>query len=372
MSYVVHLWEHAAPDTLKAAQALHERLSAMPPPPGNKFGALAQALIQRFPVEVGGAAPSSDAEGGEPAEWVESVPDGNSPGAVYSLAVYGDGIDRLLPFLIDTANALGLTVYDDQAGQVFLPGGWVLDEGGRSVRASVQAEPPATGPLTPALAKAALKEFATAHLKPLGFTCKVDRFGATLRRKTPVGEQVLTIMLADAAGVRISLAAELVANLPPSLAEIVKPQTSIYLALGPCVALRAFAVPVAGDDPWPTFDVAHSDDLRQWLHGYEDMVRTELLPLLDACRTAAGILECDLHGERYVARLKPSLVTLALLRCSGISQTDWQRRVDEYNSRRDHEYRGWVNEQAWLLRRAQQEGPRIAALAACDSQGVVS
>jgi hypothetical protein len=42
MTYVVHLWEHAAPDTLKAAQALHERLSDMPPPNSAKFGELAQ------------------------------------------------------------------------------------------------------------------------------------------------------------------------------------------------------------------------------------------------------------------------------------------------------------------------------------------
>ena len=125
MSYVVHLFEHPGAATLEEATALHGRLSATAAAPNAKFLALAQALIKRFPVEVGGTVD------GQPL-WLESVPDGETGGtAVYSLGLYDGGQTQLLPALVGLALPMGLCVYDEQAGRCYLPGGWALTVEGR-------------------------------------------------------------------------------------------------------------------------------------------------------------------------------------------------------------------------------------------------
>ncbi|MEB0031354.1 hypothetical protein QN372_11395, partial [Undibacterium sp. RTI2.1] len=217
---------------MKTALALHERLSATPSPPNSKFAALAKALIRRFPVEVGGAEDSAEDPCGEPGAWVESRPDGSTDTAVYSMAVYEDGVEVLLPLLIDTATALGLTVYDDQAGQVFLPDGGVLDSEGRIERRVVAPKAVAYEPLSPTIAKAALKTIVAVQLKPFAFRYKVEHGGVSFRRKTPAGEQILYIILRQTSGIHLSLGAELELDLPAELAQIVAPQTSVQLLLG--------------------------------------------------------------------------------------------------------------------------------------------
>ncbi|MFZ6656441.1 hypothetical protein [Undibacterium sp. TJN19] len=331
MTYVIHIWEHAAPDTLKTALALHEHLSATLAPPNTKFAELANALIQRFPVEVGGAEGSTVDSRGEPGAWVEFRPDGITDTAVYSMAVYQDGVDVLLPVLIDTAMALGLTVYDDQAGQVFLPDGGVLGSEGRSERSAVAPQVAVFESLSPTIAKAALKTIVAAQLKPLGFRYKVEHGGVSFRRKTPAGEQILHIILRQTSGIHLSLGAVLELDLPAELAQIVAPQTSVSLLLGPCTAMQQFAIPVPGFDPWPTCELFYPQDLQQWCQLYVDMLDVELLPLLDACKMASGLLDCDDHAEAYPVRLMPSLATLALAKYIGAP--DWPGRVERYRDR---------------------------------------
>ncbi len=95
---------------------MHLRLTTTDAAANPKFAQLARTLMERSPAEVGGCGEVDE-------RWVEGPPDGRTATRVYSLGLYGGGMAQLLPVLVKEATALGLTVYDDQAGCAWLPGG---------------------------------------------------------------------------------------------------------------------------------------------------------------------------------------------------------------------------------------------------------
>jgi hypothetical protein len=208
MSYVVHLWEEAPPANLQDADRLHRQLVRTPAAANPKFAQLARAVIERFPVEVGG-------RGGTVAEWVESPPDGQTDTRVYSLGLYEEGITLLLPVLVELATGLGLSVYDDRAGRAYLPGPWVVDAAGRH---PLQAEPARPSP-TVAQGRAMFKREVLPTLAKQGFKLVRHNLGFDFARQSPSGEQKLTVCLRD-----LDQALE------------VKPFTTVSPALPPCIA----------------------------------------------------------------------------------------------------------------------------------------
>jgi hypothetical protein len=122
MSYVLQIWESPIPSSVTEADQIHDRLSEQHTAQNPKFIELAKRLSKRYP--------SAGTSGGEDEEaedvWSDSPIDGETDSPVYGLGVQTEHLNAVVPFVVKTANTLGLTVYDTQAGQAFLPNGKVL------------------------------------------------------------------------------------------------------------------------------------------------------------------------------------------------------------------------------------------------------
>jgi len=88
-----------------------------------KFVALAERLTKRYPCIT-----SRQAEEMPESElaWSDGPLDGKTASAVYGLGVRVDLLAEVRPFVVDQAKALGLNVFDPQAGEVFLANSKVL------------------------------------------------------------------------------------------------------------------------------------------------------------------------------------------------------------------------------------------------------
>jgi hypothetical protein len=327
MSYVIHLWEEAAPASLQDADQLHDRLSDMPAPPNPKFAQLAHSLSQRFPAEVGGR---GDAE----ANWVELPLDGYHRTRVYSLGLSGEGITRLLPALVTQATALGLTVYDEQAGRAYLPGGVVLDDAGlHAVReAGVDAAPG----VALAQAKARYRAVVEPALLPHGFRFKAEKSQWHLVRTCPLGQQRITLAVRhDGSGVEFKPTGTVTPVLPAGLAPTIGPSVSVWFDTHDCepIARRHWLnrdTPLGRHD-LRIFMVTQVADLDDFLQSYRDLVLRTVLPFLDSTQTASAFVGADLQPEPWHASYKPGYATLAVAHWLGFAEFD--RLVEAHAAR---------------------------------------
>src|SRR6188474_3123426 len=102
MSYVVHVWEHPQPRTLKSADSLQNFLSSKRSRPNPKWRLHAERSL---PIRI--------ADQGE-----------------------------FLDVLVEVATSLGLSVFDDQAARLYLPFGYMLTWDGLE---RLQLAPPKLG-----------------------------------------------------------------------------------------------------------------------------------------------------------------------------------------------------------------------------------
>ncbi len=123
MSYVLRIWENAAdqplPKTVDEAEARLAALRDVRTEQNPKFIRLAKHLVQKFPD------PEEDES--EESAWSDWPLDGetdNEP--IWNLGVNTYRLDEVRPVVMQEANALGLCVMDEQAGEVYLPGNTVL------------------------------------------------------------------------------------------------------------------------------------------------------------------------------------------------------------------------------------------------------
>jgi len=146
MSYVIQIWENGADgrlptdiqDALRILEPLHfQKLTA----PNPKFAELSKRLLQRYPdIDTAELAEGEDEVDFESLAWIETL-NGNTLNAVFAIGLNtNDLFDDARPFLIREANALGLCLSDEQAGEVYLPNGEVL---------SAFGHPPGAKPVAP-------------------------------------------------------------------------------------------------------------------------------------------------------------------------------------------------------------------------------
>jgi hypothetical protein len=130
MSYVVHVWEHPEPRTLKNADSLHNFLSSKRSRPNPKWRLLAERVEARM------------AEIGLPLlAWPdESPPDPNHTERSLPIRIADQG--EFLDVLVEVATSLGLSVFDDQAARLYLPFGYMLTWDGLE---RLQLAPPRLG-----------------------------------------------------------------------------------------------------------------------------------------------------------------------------------------------------------------------------------
>jgi hypothetical protein len=315
MTYVVHLWEEAAPATLQAADQLHERLAGTPAAANPKFARLARALIERFPAEVGG-------RGEATASWVESPPDGRTDTRVYSLGLYDEGITELLPVLVAQATALGLTVYDDQAGRAYLPGGQVLDGAGRAV---LEPDTVLNTP-TVAQARAAFKREVLPSLAAAGFQLTSHNLGLDFIRHRPSGQQKLTVELqALVQALQVKPSTMIYPDLPPGIALAIGPGPRPVPVFARRVSpLEVFAPARAQPDVprYPEFLAADETQLQALARAYLAHVQALWLPLLDAIAEPPALVQCDRDPAPHEVHFRSSYGMLGMAHWVGAPDFD--------------------------------------------------
>lgn len=120
MSYVIHVWEHPVPATLEEADGiLGELLDETSPGKQPRLAALVNALWERYPRDL-------DTDREDPVWSDGSLAKGYDGLPVVTLGIMTPHLDEVVPFVAQTANSLGLVVFDLQYGTAYLPSGRVL------------------------------------------------------------------------------------------------------------------------------------------------------------------------------------------------------------------------------------------------------
>jgi hypothetical protein len=175
MSYALQIWEAPIPSTVQEAADINEQLQDEFGSQNPKFIALARQLTKRYPCisQLTG----EEEEGYEEGVWSDGPLDGETSNPVYGVGITSDHIAEVLPFVVQTAQSLGLTVYDDQVGQVHLPSGQLLTMPGQT---PVGVEEPEEDPeyiKSAAHSGKIAKQHITSYLKSHGFIYDKARQG---------------------------------------------------------------------------------------------------------------------------------------------------------------------------------------------------
>lgn len=321
MSYVIHIWEHASPTTWAEADALQARLEGRSAPPNPKFARLAQGLLRAFPHR-------RDATSSSP--WIEGAPDGQVDEAVWALGVDANQLDRVVPELVEQAIALGLTVYDGQSGEVFLPGRWRLTPEGRE---PLTWQPAAAAPAAAALEldagrallEARVRALLLPRLAPKGFrlawrTGLQTHDALALLRETALGQQRIEMTPTSWSEQHweLWLSCALAPRLPADLLKWCEPQDTIPLTFESLPALADFYSQPETRIPFDaSFRCVGIDRLERFLGIYADWVDQALLPVLEATADLAGYLRVDGHPAGPGVVVQAAVAGLALAHCAG-------------------------------------------------------
>jgi hypothetical protein len=176
MSYVLQIWESPIPSSVQEADEINDRLQDLEGPQNPKFIELAKRLTQRYPCIT--QLTGDEEEGYENGVWSVGPVDGITTNPVYGIGVSSDYLTEVLPFVTQTANALGLILYDTQAGQVNLPSGAVLTMPGQLVASPKATEVDPEWISSNAHCAKVAQEYVTVFMKKHGFKLnrKTKRF----------------------------------------------------------------------------------------------------------------------------------------------------------------------------------------------------
>ncbi|GGY85217.1 hypothetical protein GCM10011613_32920 [Cellvibrio zantedeschiae] len=344
MSYVIHIWEQPSPATWKEADALQANLVGKKATPNPKFAQLAQQLLRDFP----------HVRGAQGSPWIEGAPDGQVDEASWALGIDSAQIERVVPVLVTHALALGLTVYDDQAGEAYLPGNWRLSPEGREplewleVAEDSEFERKAKGQN---YLEERVRALVLPHFEAHGFSLiwrrQLYRHDAlSLIRQTPLGEQRIQMIAQQWSDNYwdLWLDCEIAPRLPQDLLDWSKPQDHIRLVWRDLVPLKHFARWPETPKPFDSlFRCWDRDQLENFLTLYAAWAKQELLPLLDRCKGLRGYLEVDCEETNVM--IKATMVGLALAHCAG--DPALAERAERYGLQRSPNPRQHIFQQAF-------------------------
>jgi hypothetical protein len=291
MSYSVHIWEVPVPSSLDEATQIIFRQSsnsasevetdvssAQVEQPGTSptFIALAERLTARYPF---------DDENFADCAWNEDPLDGVSASGIWVLGINSD-IFEVQPFIVSTANQLGLCVYDMQEGKAYLPSGKVLGPTTDSKAKSGAGQPamPMKKKEVRDLIYGALAAMVSGH----GFKLKKAGEGALLRTFEGGFHRISVALLDRCPEYGFSLLFEIridaVSRIDSSLKDISRKYS--VDATSAVANLDYFLGSSSAHQS--EFIVTTRDDLTKAIRSIEPVLKGEVLPLLDRC--------IDVHG----------------------------------------------------------------------------
>lgn len=191
MSYVIHVWDGPEPSSVKDAVDMLSGLTRRAAPPNPKLLAFANRLTERLSGSSASAATL----------WPEGPPTGHSGTAVVSLPVPPATQAIVGPVLLEAARDLGLVVFDEQAGQVHLPGGRLLTlrAPGPQAETPVRAEALRSKQQVQSLCLQALEP----GMSAAGF--RTIRSQSTFARSAPMGTAQAVLDVTDYAPVQFDI-----------------------------------------------------------------------------------------------------------------------------------------------------------------------
>jgi hypothetical protein len=114
MSYVLHIWEKPIPQDTEEAwniidELYDEKDESLSP---EWFRPLAARLIEKYPLHIDPENPLG--------VWIDNSLEKQSLGyLLYCLGIRSSDIEEVQPFVVKTANELGLVCYDMQEDQIY-------------------------------------------------------------------------------------------------------------------------------------------------------------------------------------------------------------------------------------------------------------
>ena len=120
MSYVLQIWRTPVPMTFDEAGDICSRLQRARAASRPEYVELASHLAARHP-DIGDLDEDDD-----PGVWTDGPLAANARAPVFGVGVQTHALSEVVPFVIESARALGLLVYDSQSGMVHLADGRVL------------------------------------------------------------------------------------------------------------------------------------------------------------------------------------------------------------------------------------------------------
>lgn len=318
MSHVIHIWERPRPVAWGEADLIQGRLDGLAASPNPKFEQLAQRLLKAFPHR-------RDMNYHSP--WIEGPPDGVMNDAIWALGIDSAQIDCVVPALIQQALALGLTVYDGQSGEAFVPGPWRLTPEGREPL-TWSPVPPAALPQTQRdagrlLLESRVRALVLPHVAPHGFrlewtTGLPTHDSLDLQRTTPLGIQRVS-MTPERWSERhwdFGLSIALEPRLPADLLEWCKPQETVPVMVRDWPTMEPFYRMPNVRRPYEAGFVCDGlEPLDRFLVLWADWIGRELLSVLDSCRDLDGFLRAGSSEEGVT--VQGSAAGLAVAHCAG-------------------------------------------------------
>jgi len=295
-----------------------EALEARTPGPNPKFIQFAQKLVERYPSRPGDPDANDAVWMGNPVDDAR-----NGSEAVFGISLPSHGRSRIMRFVVQAANELGLTVLDEQLGIAFLPGGKVLPEDARDVWKELDEETEQAAPAwTKAQARKALVTYMTAALGKHGFVPeKVTGIDAAfVRQLEPGGRQSIRFALQAADG-ELECTIHFVTTY-----DVVKGLHERFCGKYWVLGGTEDSLFLTLDDLYEaaTFRLAGSADLESLGALFE----AKAIPVLDRARTFKG-LDALINVEgRFPRRAKFRVASLIVARLAG--NPNFEAMAEEY------------------------------------------
>jgi hypothetical protein len=187
MSFVCQIWEYPAPRDSAECKAILESLSRVRQPQNPRFVELAKRLTARYPCITTLEDDVLDEQG----VWTDGPLDGLTEDAVYGVGILSQHLDTVFPFVCETANELGLNVYEMVAGETSRPDGTILEH-----------DPDAAAPRlsSAGMNLTRLSEIFTEQLEPLARDRGFRKIGYHLVRGIDGGWQALVAAIVEVQG----------------------------------------------------------------------------------------------------------------------------------------------------------------------------